>query len=173
MVLEQTRILITNDDGVTSPGISVLEKVAKSLSDDIWIVAPKREQSASGCSITITSPIRIRKIHAKKFAVSGTPVDSVLLAVRKIMVDTPPSLILSGINAGANLGPNIMYSGTVGAAMEGTLQGIQSIALSQMREYGKNICWEQSSEYAGEIIRKIAKQQWPEHTFININFPFV
>ena len=125
------RILLTNDDGVRAPGLKVLEQIAASLSDDVWIVAPTEEQSGSGHSLTLTVPVRLRKLGEKRFCVTGTPTDAVMMAIAWIMKDEPPDLILSGVNRGANLGEDCTYSGTVSAAMEGALAGIKSIALSQ------------------------------------------
>src|SRR5690606_10840128 len=102
------------------PGIYVLEKIAATLSDDIWIVAPSEEQSGAGHSLTLTRPVRMKQHAAKRFSVTGTPTDAVTMALRKAM-DGPPDLILSGVNRGANLGDDITYSGTVAAAMEGSL----------------------------------------------------
>ncbi len=104
MELREARILVSNDDGINAPGIKVLEKIAKTLSDDVWVVAPESEQSASGHSLTLTLPLRVRRISRRKFAVNGTPTDSVLLAVQNIIKGKRPDLVLSGVNAGGNLG---------------------------------------------------------------------
>ena len=126
------RILLTNDDGVNAPGLKVLEAIARTISDDIWIVAPAEENSGAGHSLTLTKPVRIRQHGDQHYSVAGTPTDSVMLGLGVIMKDTKPDLILSGVNRGANLGDDITYSGTVSAAMEGALAGIRSIALSQV-----------------------------------------
>src|SRR3954466_7255488 len=125
------RILLTNDDGVNSRGLALLEKIARRLSDDLWIVAPTDEQSGAGHSLTLTEPVRLRKHDERRFSVTGTPTDAVMMALAHIMKDSPPDLILSGINRGANLAEDVTYSGTVSAAMEGALAGVPSIALSQ------------------------------------------
>jgi hypothetical protein len=125
------RILLTNDDGVNAPGLKVLETIARTLSDDVWIVAPIEEQSGAGHSLTLTRPIRLRKLGERRFCVTGTPTDSVMMAIAWLMKDEKPDLILSGVNRGANLGEDVTYSGTCSAAMEGALAGIPSIALSQ------------------------------------------
>ena len=126
------RILLTNDDGYHAPGLKVLEAIAATLSDDIWVVAPADEQSGAGHSLTLSRPIRVRKHGEKRYAVAGTPTDAVMMALAKIMKDSPPDLILSGVNRGANLAEDVTYSGTVSAAMEGALAGVRSIALSQL-----------------------------------------
>jgi 5'-nucleotidase len=171
MNLRCSRILVTNDDGINAPGLRVLEKIAKSLSDDVWVVAPESEQSASGHSLTLTLPLRVRKAGARKFAVDGTPTDSVLLGVRHIINGKKPDLMLSGVNAGGNLGEDITYSGTVAAAMEGTLLGIPSIALSQMRVYGENVGWGPTERHAVHIIKKLTRETWPSNVLMNVNFP--
>jgi len=171
MRLRGARILVSNDDGINAPGLKVLEKMAKSLSDDVWVVAPESEQSASGHSLTLTLPLRVRKICARKFAVNGTPTDSVLLAVQHIIPGKRPDLVLSGVNAGGNLGEDITYSGTVAAAMEGALLGIPSIALSQVRVYGENVRWAASEHHGPKIIRKLIREEWPANVLINVNFP--
>jgi 5'-nucleotidase len=173
MDLREARILVSNDDGINAPGIKVLEKIAKKLSNDVWVVAPESEQSASGHSLTLTLPLRIRRISRRKFAVNGTPTDSVLLGVQHIIKDRPPDLILSGINAGANLGEDVTYSGTVAAAMEGALLGIPSIALSQVRVYGETVRWAPAEQHAERIIRKLVADEWPRNVLINVNFPNV
>ena len=128
--LKKARILISNDDGVNAEGIAILERVARSLSDDVWVVAPEHEQSGAGHSLSLHKPLRIRKVAERRFAVDGTPTDAVLLAVMEVMKDKRPDLMLSGINRGSNLAEDVTYSGTVSAAMEATLLEIPSIAFS-------------------------------------------
>ncbi len=130
--LGDCRILLSNDDGITAPGMATLERIASRLSDDVWVVAPATEQSGAGHSLTIHHPLRPVKLSERRFTVSGTPTDSVMVAVNHIMKDHPPDLVLSGVNFGGNLGEDVHYSGTVAAAMEGTLLGIPAIALSQV-----------------------------------------
>ena len=125
------RILLTNDDGYHAPGLAALERIAATLSDDVWIVAPAEDQSGTSRSLTLTRPLRLRQFGERRFAVNGTPTDSVLMALGEVMAGTKPDLILSGVNRGANLGEDVFYSGTVSAAMEGALASIRSIALSQ------------------------------------------
>ena len=126
------RILLTNDDGINAPGLYVLEKIAAKLSDDIWICAPSEEQSGAGHSLTLTRPVRLREHASKRFSVTGTPTDSVAMALKKVLPG-PPDLVLSGVNRGANLGDDVTYSGTVAAAFESALAGIRSIALSPVQ----------------------------------------
>src|SRR5512146_751583 len=119
------RILLTNDDGINAPGFAALERIAAQISDDVWIVAPAEEQSGAGHSLTLTRPIRVREIGPRRFAVAGTPTDSVMMALGHLMGDLRPDLILSGVNRGPNMAEDLTYSGTVSAAMEGTLAGVR------------------------------------------------
>ena len=129
--IKTVRILLTNDDGYHAPGMAVLEAIARQLSDDIWVCAPAEEQSGAGHSLTLSRPVRIRQHDERRWSCSGTPTDSVMMAIGKLMPEKP-DLILSGVNRGANLGDDITYSGTVSAAIEGALAGIPAIALSQV-----------------------------------------
>ncbi len=171
MKLSFARILVSNDDGIHAPGLKIMEKIAKSLSKDVWVVAPETEQSASGHSLTLTAPLRVRKVSARKFAVNGTPTDCVLLAVNDIMRDHRPDLVLSGVNAGGNLGEDVTYSGTVAAAMEAALLGIPAIALSQVRKNGSPVRWSTAEHHGADIVRRLYEQGWPAGVFMNANFP--
>ena len=168
------RILLTNDDGYHAPGLKVLESVARTLSDDIWVVAPADEQSGAGHSLTLTRPLRIRRHDERRFAVAGTPTDAVMMAIAKIMKDSPPDLILSGVNRGANLAEDVTYSGTVSAAMEGALAGVRSIALSQVyaREgMGDTVPFAAAAAWGEKVLRPLIDAQLPARTLINVNFP--
>lgn len=166
------RILISNDDGINAPGLEIMERVAHLFTDDVWVVAPETEQSGAAHSLTLTEPMRIREISSQKFAVRGTPTDCVLLAVRHIIRDRLPDLMLSGVNRGGNMGEDVTYSGTVAAAMEGTLLGIPSIALSQfIGGLGRKIKWGTSEDMAPDIIDGLLDVGWPDGVLMNINFP--
>ncbi|KUO53265.1 MAG: stationary phase survival protein SurE [Sphingomonadales bacterium BRH_c42] len=167
------KILITNDDGIHAPGLAVLEEIAREFSDDIWICAPAEEQSGAGHSLTLSEPVRLRRYDERRFAVSGTPTDAVMLGMRKVM-DSPPDLILSGVNRGANLGDDITYSGTVSAAIEGALAGIKSIALSQVyaREgMGDDVPFAAAAAWGARTIAPLLNAPLPARSLININFP--
>ncbi len=167
------RILVTNDDGISAPGLVALEAIAAELSDDVWVVAPAEEQSGAGHSLTLSRPVRLREISPKRYAVQGTPTDCVMLALGAVMHDAKPDLILSGVNRGGNLAEDVTYSGTVSAAMEGCLAGIRSIALSQvMADYvrGKED-FTTATTHGPAIIRHIQSIDWPAGVLININFP--
>jgi len=167
------RILVTNDDGITAPGLVALEAIAAELSDDVWVVAPAEEQSGAGHSLTLSKPVRLREISPQRYAVQGTPTDCVMLALGAVMHDNKPDLILSGVNRGGNLAEDVTYSGTVSAAMEGCLAGIRSIALSQvMADYamGKED-FTTATTHGAAIIRLIQSIDWPAGVLVNINFP--
>ncbi|PJI37806.1 5'/3'-nucleotidase SurE [Ferrovibrio sp.] len=167
------RILVSNDDGIHAPGLKILEKVAHSLSKDVWVVAPEYEQSGASHSLTLTLPLRLRKINARKYAVRGTPTDCVMMAMHEIFKDKRPDLLLSGVNRGANLGEDVTYSGTVAVAMEGALLGVPSIALSQCFQHGHPVKWSTAEHHAPKVIRKLLKVGWAKDTLINVNFPDV
>jgi len=169
--LSRARILVSNDDGIAAPGIKVLERVARSLSNDVWVVAPEHEQSAAGHSLTIRRPLRVRKLGRRRFAVDGTPTDAVLLGVNHIIKGRRPDLVLSGVNRGGNLGDDITYSGTVAAAMEGVILGIPAIAFSQHMVPEHPIKWATAEHWAPEIIRRLAATGWGRNVLINVNFP--
>ncbi|MFN7662209.1 MAG: 5'/3'-nucleotidase SurE [Alphaproteobacteria bacterium] len=167
------RILISNDDSIYAPGIKVLEKLAREISDDVWVIAPAVEQSATAHSLTIHRPLRPKKIDDQKYAVDGTPTDCVLMAIKEIMKGKKPDLVLSGINSGANLADDVTYSGTVAAAMEATLLGVPAIALSQGGSLGNPIKWETAEAYGLKVIKLLVEEGWPEGVLINVNFPDV
>ncbi len=171
--LASCRILISNDDGIASPGIKVLEAIAGNLSDDVWVVAPELEQSGASHSLTTRRPLRMREVARRRYAIDGTPTDCVLIAVKRLLRDQPPDLVLSGINAGSNVGEDLTYSGTVAAAMEATLLGIPAMALSQDYRNGQDIPWQTSETFAPEVIRRLLRLSWPDSTLFNINFPGV
>ena len=167
------RILLTNDDGIGAPGLYVLEKIAAKLSDDIWVVAPSEEQSGAGHSLSLNRPVRMRQHAEKRFSVSGTPTDSVTMALRKAL-PAPPDLILSGVNRGANLGDDVTYSGTVSAAFEGALAGIRSIALSQVyacEGMADTVPFDAAEQWGERVLRPLIDAPFAPRTLINVNFP--
>ena len=167
------RILITNDDGIHAPGLTALEKIASELSDDVWVVAPEIDQSGLSHSLSLNDPLRLRQISDRKFALRGTPSDCVIMAVRRL-VGGKPDLLLSGVNAGQNVADDVTYSGTIAGAIEGTLIGIPSIALSQSYTYDggvRSVPWETAETHGPDIIRKLIDFGFPEAILYNINFP--
>lgn len=169
------RILLTNDDGINAPGLKVLEEIARQFSDDIWICAPSEEQSGAGHSLTLTRPVRLHKHGERRFAVSGTPTDSVMMALREVM-PAAPHIVLSGVNRGANLADDITYSGTVSAAIEGALAGVRSIAFSQVyaREgMGDDVPFAAARAWGPKVLEKLIDAPMAERTLINVNFPAI
>ena len=167
------RILVTNDDGVHAPGIALLEEIARQFSDDVWVVAPADNQTGAGHSLTLSAPVRLRKHSARRWSVTGTPTDAVTMGL-KVVLDGPPDLILSGINAGANLGDDITYSGTVSAAMEGALAGVRSIALSQVMTADAPASgdrFEAARAWAARAIAPLLDTPFAPRTLVSINFP--
>ena len=169
------RILLTNDDGIHAPGLAVLERVAKALSDDVWIVAPETEQSGASHSLTLHNPLRLREIGPQRFAVLGTPTDCVAMGVLEVLKDKRPDLILSGVNRGSNLADDVTYSGTIAGAMEGTILGVPSIALSQAYTSGagSRTPWDTAEYHAPGLVKRLVASGWPSDVLININFPDV
>ena len=168
------RILLTNDDGVNATGLRVLEQIARLFSDDIWIVAPTEEQSGAGHSLTLTRPVRLRRLGERRFCVTGTPTDSVMMAIAHVMKDAPPDLVLSGVNRGANLAEDTTYSGTVSAAMEAALAGIPAIALSQVyfREgMGDSVPFAAAEAWAERVLGPLLRARLEPRTLVNVNFP--
>ncbi len=165
------RILVTNDDGIHGPGLVVLEKIARTLSDDVWVVAPDEERSGAGHSLTLAHPLRYRKLAERRFEVSGTPTDCVVMAVRKIMPGLP-DLILSGVNRGQNIADDVTYSGTIAACMEGTSLGIKAIAFSQVTGiFDNGETFEVAAAHGAALTAKLVKLDLGPGTFLNVNFP--
>ena len=168
------RILLTNDDGVHAEGLAVLERIARTLSDDVWIVAPETDQSGLAHSLTLSEPLRLRQVSEKHFALRGTPTDCVIMGVKEVLGGKKPDLVLSGVNNGANMADDVTYSGTIAGAIEGTLQGIKSFSISQAANYvdgERLIPWEIVETFAPELLKKLIKVEMPDWSFMNLNFP--
>lgn len=175
------RILLTNDDGIHAPGLSVLEHIAADLAGDdadIWVVAPAHEQSGVGHCISYTHPMLLTQIGPQRFSTTGSPADCVLAGLHDVMRDTPPDLILSGVNRGNNSAENALYSGTLGAAIEGALQGIPAFALSQFYGPHNNKLdnpFEAAQVHGAKLLRqlldRLPDQDADYRLFFNINFP--
>jgi 5'-nucleotidase len=167
------RILITNDDGIHSPGLTALERIARTLSDDIWVVAPELDQSGLSHSLSLSDPLRLRHIGPRHFALRGTPSDCVIMGVRQLLGERP-DLILSGVNSGSNVADDVTYSGTIAGAMEGTLLGIPSVAFSQGYAYAdgeRRVPWETAEAHAPAILTKLLAFGFPPGILYNVNFP--
>ncbi len=171
--LKNARVLISNDDGIDAPGIKMLERVMRKLAKEVWVVAPENEQSAASHSLTLRQPLRIRKVSTRRFSVNGTPSDSVLLGINQVMKDCPPDLVLSGVNRGGNLGEDVIYSGTVAAAMEGTLLGYPAIALSQAYQDQHPVKWGTAEKWLPKVLKGLFKLSFQRSVLVNVNFPDV
>jgi 5'-nucleotidase len=165
------RILVTNDDGINAPGLRILERVARTLSTDVWVVAPETNQSGASHSLTMHRPLRIRKVSRRRFAIDGTPTDCVLLALQTVIKNGAVDLVLSGVNHGSNLGEDVTYSGTIAAAMEATLFNVPAMALSQSCRNGHPVKWATAEQHAPEVVSRLFSESWQTDLLININFP--
>lgn len=167
------RILLTNDDGIHAPGLTVLREIANELSDDVWVVAPETEQSGGSRSLTLSDPLRVRHIDDRTFAVNGTPTDCILMGIAKLVDGKRPDLVLSGVNRGQNIADDVTYSGTIAGAMEGSCSGIASIALSQAFADDKNDepKWQTGRVFAPQVIARLLDLGWPKNSILNLNFP--
>ena len=164
-------ILITNDDGYNAVGLDILKEIAYKLTDEVFVVSPKLNQSAKSKSITIQKEIDFEQLSDFDWVINGTPTDCIVFALNHLFKENMPELILSGINAGSNIGDEVSYSGTVAAAWEGAVRGINSFALSQ---YGGTIdpkSYEVSQTYGLEIVSKLINLDSKSTKFYNINFP--
>lgn len=162
------RILVTNDDGVFSEGIRLLAERLGELGEVI-VVAPDREQSASGHSLTLHRPLRMRRLEENVHSVDGTPTDCVNLAVLWLLRDRRPDLLVSGINFGLNLGDDVTYSGTVSAAFEASLLGIPSVAFSQ--EVGEPFSFAPAADFARQLVGRLVAEPQPKDLLLNVNLP--
>jgi 5'-nucleotidase len=167
------RILCTNDDGIHAPGLKIVEQIARALSDDVWIVAPELDQSGVSHSLSLNDPLRLREVTPRHFAVRGTPTDCVIMGARHILGKKLPDLVLSGVNRGRNVAEDVVYSGTIAGALEGTILGIPSFALSQEFSIATRDAplWDTAVKFGPEIVRKVLDAGVPKNTVININFP--
>jgi 5'-nucleotidase len=167
------RILVTNDDGIHAPGLEVCEQIARKLSHDVWVIAPEYDQSGVSHSLSLNDPLRLRDVGEQRYAVKGTPTDCVIMGVRHIMSDKLPDLVLSGVNRGRNAAEDVIYSGTIAAAMEGTVLGIPSVAMSQSyKSFSQQPpYWDTAIRFGPEVINRVLREGIPKDVLININFP--
>ncbi len=163
-----TRILVTNDDGIFSEGLTALAKALEAIGE-VTVVAPASEQSASAHSLTLTRPLRLRTIDERHYSVDGTPTDCVVLALAKIMADKMPDIVVSGINYGANLGDDVTYSGTVAGALEGAVFGLPGIAVSLATRNDYDFTY--AAEFAAKLTAKVLQEGLPKGVLLNVNIP--
>jgi len=167
------KILLTNDDGVNAKGMSILREIALQLSDDVWICAPDTEQSAASRAVSLHNPVRLKKIDERIYSVTGTPTDSVIVALEALMPDNRPDLILSGVNRGQNLAEDVTFSGTVAGALQGMQMGVPSIALSLARGFqgAQSLPWETALAHGPKTIKALLDKGWDANVVLNVNFP--
>lgn len=167
------RILLTNDDGVRAQGLQVLRRIAAELSDDVWVVAPDTEQSAASRGVSLHNPVICKKLESRVFAVTGTPTDSVIVALKDVLADNPPDLVLSGVNRGQNMAEDVTFSGTIAGALQGMQMGVPSIALSLARGFqgAQSLPWETAEAHGPDVIRRLLEAGWAKHVVPNVNFP--
>jgi 5'-nucleotidase len=163
-------VLLTNDDGWREPGLKVMEEIAHQIAEEVWIISPDLDQSGVSMSITLHSPLRVHHMGERRLSVSGTPSDCVLLAVGELMPE-PPDLVLSGVNAGANISDSVAYSGTIGGALTATLMGIPAIALSLAYHKGDEMHWDSVRQFGPGVVRQLLEKGWPDDCAMNVNFP--
>jgi len=161
------RILVTNDDGIYAEGLKALEEVMAALGE-VTVVAPEREMSATSQSISLHTPLRVTRIDDRHYAVAGTPADAVILAIHHVLAERP-DVVVSGVNPGGNLGENVVYSGTVAAAMEATLHGVPGIAVSLASRKSKD--FQSAAAFAAELAAKVLKEGLPTGVMLNVNVP--
>lgn len=169
--LRLPRILLTNDDGFDAPGLGVLVELAKEFTDEVWVVAPEHDQSGTGQSLSIHNPIRAWPRGERRWAITGTPGDCVAMAVSQLMGDKKPSLILSGVNAGANLGDEVGLSGTLGAAFTGLMLGIPSIGISQDCLTRASARWDTTRTIVPKLLNHFLVHGWRKETCLSLNIP--
>jgi 5'-nucleotidase len=165
------RVLLTNDDGIDAPGLAVLEEMARELAHEVWVVAPEHDQSGVSHAVSLHHPLRVSERGPRRYAISGTPGDCAVMGVCHLMADAAPDLLLCGVNRGANLGMETVFSGTVGGAMTGMMLGIPSIALSQAWTDRLNVRWSTAAELGPGVIRRLLAIGWSEATCLSVNFP--
>ena len=171
--IARKRILVTNDDGINAPGLEAMIDIATQLSQDVWVVAPEYNQSGAGHSLSLTHPVRARQLTETKYALEGTPTDCVLFAVKHLLKDHKPDIVLSGVNRGTNMADDVTYSGTIAGAMEGCLLGLPSIAFSQAYAHPHPVKWATATAFGADVARRVLATDIPNNVFVNVNFPDV
>ncbi len=164
------RILLTNDDGIDAPGLTVLEEIASDLGHEVWVVAPEHDQSGVSHAVSLHHPLRVVQYRPRRFGINGTPGDCAVMGICHLMPNAP-ELVLSGVNRGANLGMETVFSGTVGGAMTAMLVGVKAIALSQVWTDRNNVRWDTARRLAPGVIRRLLEIGWNADTCLNVNFP--
>lgn len=165
------RVILTNDDGIDAPGMAVLEHIAAQIAHEVWVVAPEKDQSGQSHAISLHHALRVSERGPRRFAVSGTPGDCAAMGLCHLMKDNPPSLMLSGVNRGVNLGIESVFSGTVGGAMTAMMLGVPAIALSQAFTDRHNVPWDTARTLGASTIQTLLDLGWAATACLNVNFP--
>ncbi len=165
------RILLTNDDGILSDGLNTLRQAAEAICDEVWVVAPEQDQSGTSASISLHAPLRLREVSPRVYAVIGTPCDSVIMAVRHLLKDRAPDLVMSGINRGINLSDDLLFSGTTNAAITASFLGCRAIAFSQSYRAPDAVKWQAGGVWTERVLRQLKESGWAAGECFNVNFP--
>jgi 5'-nucleotidase len=165
------RVILTNDDGIDSPGMAVLEEIAVRIAREVWVVAPEHDQSGQSHAISLHHAIRVFERGTRRFGVTGTPGDCAAMGICHLMKDSPPQLMLSGVNRGLNLGIETVFSGTVGGAMTAMMLGVPAIALSQAFTDRRNVPWDTARALGAQTIEQLVEIGWANGACLNVNFP--
>jgi 5'-nucleotidase len=168
-----SRILLVNDDGIDAEGLQISEQIAEQFADEVWVVAPATDQSGMSHALSLSLPVRVHQHGPRRFAVAGTPSDCIVMAVRQIMKDNLPDLVLSGVNRGANLADDIAYSGTVSGAMTALLCDIPAVALSQAYRKNADTPWGTALKHGTDLLGRILAAPLPRDLCLNVNFPAI
>ena len=167
------RVLVTNDDGIDAPGLKVAEAVAASIAEEVWTVAPAGDFSGGSRVLSLHQALRLNEHGERRFALTGSPADCMFVGIASVLKDNPPDLVLSGVNAGVNIGGDVGFSGTVGAAMTAHGLGVPAMAMSQAWKGDRaTIPWHTSREWLPKVVAALVKAEgWPWHFVPNINVP--
>lgn len=167
------RILVTNDDGIDAPGLAVAARIARALADEVWVVAPMADQSGVGQGVSMHDPLRLSRLDSRRYAVTGTPADCVMVAMGSLCAEAPPDLVISGVNWGGNLSDSVMYSGTVGAVLAADHLGLPAIALSQAFHDRGRVDFSATQAYAIAVIQALWARGEELGRCWNVNFPML
>jgi 5'-nucleotidase len=165
------RVMLTNDDGIDAPGMAVMEEIAAKIAREVWVVAPEHDQSGQSHAISLHHALRVSQHGERRFAVTGTPGDCAAMGLCHLMKDAPPSLVLSGVNRGLNLGAETVFSGTVGGAMTAMMLGVPALALSQAFTKRDAVPWDTARTLGAGVIEQLLAVGWAKQAVLNINFP--
>lgn len=165
------RVLLTNDDGIDAPGMAVMEEIAAQVAKEVWVVAPEHDQSGQSHAISLHHALRISERGNRRFGVTGTPGDCAAIGICHLMKDCLPTLVLSGVNRGLNLGLETVFSGTVGGAMTAMMLGVPAIAMSQAFTDRRNVPWDNARTLGADVVRRLWAMGWGKDACLNVNFP--